>query len=126
LMLTHEGIVKLVSTLLMRNGRVSNYDVDLFSIGFQEQILGFKDFISQHYALSMRNDTPYWQEVSGKTSYSTTLNSQTYLSGIQHAGASSTDLGMRLHRIRKFDQSMGGIIYIAAGMGYNPVESNFL
>lgn len=126
LMLTHEGIVKLCSALMMRNGTVSNYDVDLFNFGFQEQIIGFKDFISQHYALSMRNDTPYWQEVSGKITYSRAMNTNVNLAGIGPSGGSSSDLGFRLHRTRKFDNSMGGIIYIAAGMGYNPVEANYV
>jgi tryptophan halogenase len=126
LMLTHEGIIKLVSALIMRKGRVSNYDVDLFNFGFQEQIIGFKDFISQHYALSMRNDTPYWQEVSGKVTYSHGMNGSENLSGVNHGAQSRSDLAIRLHRGRIFDQNMGGIIYIAAGMGYNPVESNYL
>lgn len=126
LMLTHEGIVKLCSALLMRKGIVSNYDVDLFNFGFQEQIMGFKDFISQHYALSMRNDTPYWQAVSGDITYSRAMNSNVNLAGLGPNGGSSSDLGFRLHRTRKFDNGMGGIIYIAAGMGYNPVEPNFI
>lgn len=126
LMLTHECIVKLVSALIMRNGIVSNYDVDLFNYGFNEQIWGFKDFISQHYALSMRNDTPYWQEVSGSITYSQSMKTSTNLAGAGADNPSSSDLGFRLHRTRKFDQNMGGIIYIAAGMGYNPVESNFM
>lgn len=126
LMLTHEGIVKLVSALIMRKGRITQYDMDLFNFGFQEQILGFKDFISQHYALSMRNDTPYWQEVSGKVSYSQSMSSVTNLAGLNHNVQSSSDLGIRLHRSRNFDANMGGIVYIAAGMGYNPVESNYL
>lgn len=126
LMLTHEGIVKLCSTLLMRNGKVSNYDVDLFNFGFQEQILGFKHFISQHYALSMRNDTSYWQEVSGNISYSRNTNSVTSLSGLGHDAMSQSDLGFRMHRSRRFDTGMGGITYIAAGMGYNPMERNFM
>jgi tryptophan halogenase len=61
LMLTHEAIIKLVALLKMRNGHVTKYDVDLFNGAFQDQIMGFKDFISNHYALSYRNDTPYWQ-----------------------------------------------------------------
>ena len=126
LMLTHEGIVKLCSTLMMRDGNVSNYDVDLFNYGFQEQIMGFKDFISQHYALSMRNDTPYWQEVSSSITYSRAMNSSVNLAGIGPAANSGSDLGFRLHRTRTFDNNMGGIIYIAAGMGYNPVEPNFM
>lgn len=124
LMLSHEGITKLCSTLLMRNGIVSNYDVDLFNYGFQEQIMGFKDFISQHYALSCRNDTPYWKEVSGAVRYSRNMTNVSNLSNLAHDVASSSDLAFRLHRSRKFDQNMGGIIYIAAGMGYNPVDTN--
>lgn len=126
LMLTHEGIVKLCSTLKMRKGKVSKYDVDLFNYGFQEQIMGFKDFISQHYALSMRDDTPYWKEVSSKIEYSRTMNNSSVLSGLNHGERSTSDFGFRMHRSRKFDQNMGGIIYIAAGMGYNPVEPNFI
>jgi tryptophan halogenase len=126
LMLTHEGIVKLCSTLLMRNGVVSNYDVDLFNYGFQEQIMGFKDFISQHYALSCRNDTPYWKEVTGTVNFSRAMDNTTNLSGLNHDVRSQSDLGMRMHRTRKFDTMMGGIIYIAAGQGYNPVEANYL
>ena len=121
-----EGIVKMCSALIMRKGTVSNYDVDLFNFAFQEQIMGFKDFISQHYALSMRNDTAYWQEVSSGITYSGATNTNTNLSGIGPFVGSGGDLGFRLHRARKFDNNMGGIIYIAAGMGYNPVESNFV
>jgi hypothetical protein len=97
LMLTHEGIVKLCSTLLMRNGVVSNYDVDLFNYGFQEQIMGFKDFISQHYALSCRNDTPYWKEVTGTVNFSRAMDNTTNLSGLNHDVRSQSDLGMRMH-----------------------------
>jgi tryptophan halogenase len=126
LMLTHEGIVKLCNTLLMRNGVVSNYDVDLFNYGFQEQILGFKDFISQHYALSCRNDTPYWKEVTGDLTYSRAMGGTINLSGLAHDVRSASDLGMRMHRTRTFDNNMGGILYIAAGQGYNPVERNYI
>lgn len=122
LMLTHEGIVKLVAALQMRDGHISNYDVGLFNSGFQDQILGFKDFISQHYALSRRNDTPYWQEVSGKVQYSQTTTNVANLAGMSHGKRSAEDLAYRMHRSRVFDREMGGIIYIAAGMGYNPID----
>jgi hypothetical protein len=110
----------------MRNGVVSNYDVDLFNYGFQEQILGFKDFISQHYALSCRNDTPYWKEVTGDLTYSRAMGGTINLSGLAHDVRSASDLGMRMHRTRTFDNNMGGILYIAAGQGYNPVEPNYI
>lgn len=121
LMLTHECIVKLVSVLGMREGNVTQYEIDLFNFAFQEQILGFKDFISQHYALSRRNDTPYWKHVTGNVTYDPSLLE--FNSVIQQG---NQDLAFRLHRTRKFHPEMSGIIYIAAGMGYNPVDLPYL
>ena len=45
LMLTHEAIIKMVSAIKMRGGRVTKFDVDCFNYAFKEQILGFKEFI---------------------------------------------------------------------------------
>lgn len=118
LMLTHEAIIKMVSTLKMRNGYVTKYDIDCFNFAFREQITGFKEFISQHYALSMRNDTPYWRHVSEHTTYSKAM--EEFKDSIVNPSA---DLAYRLHRSRQFDTSMSGIVYIAAGMGYNPINS---
>lgn len=118
LMLTHEGIIKMINTLKMRNGRVTQFDVDAFNFAFQDQIMGFKDFISQHYALSMRNDTPYWQHVSENTTYSPTM------SDYNIAPTSYADLAFRHHRTRMYGNEMSGIVYIAAGMGYNPIDIN--
>lgn len=118
LMLTHEAIIKLVATLTMRDGHVTQYDVDLFNHAFSEQIWGFKEFISQHYALSMRHDTPYWQKVTGGIEYSKEMNTFTpklYNSYIEQA--------LRQHRSRIYNLDMSGIVYIAAGMGYNPVDA---
>jgi tryptophan halogenase len=118
LMLTHEGITKLVAALAMRNGVVTQFDVDLFNHAFQEQILGFKNFISQHYALSMRNDTPYWKEVSGGITYSPEMRDM-----LPSMYNSYIELAERSHRTRSYSASMSGIIYIAAGMGYNPMDA---
>lgn len=126
LMLTHECITKLCSTLMMRNGYVNKYDIDLFNKAFQTQIIGFKDFISQHYALTMRNDTPYWKHITENIQFSSALSSVATLSGQNHADIASSDLGFRLHTSRKFDHGMSGIIYIAAGMGYTPVTPNYV
>lgn len=118
LMLTHEGIIKMVSLLKMRNGRVTKYDVDCFNYAFREQIIGFKEFISQHYALSMRNDTPYWKYVTEEITYSKGLEEFKL-----EVVSPSVELSYRLHRSRIFDSAMSGIVYIAAGMGYNPVDT---
>ena len=118
LMLTHEAIIKLVATLTMRNGVVTQFDVDLFNHAFQEQIIGFKHFISQHYALSSRDDTLYWKHVTGEISYSSAMRD--FMPEIYN---SYPDLAYKQHRSRVYNADMSGIIYIAAGMGYNPMDA---
>jgi tryptophan halogenase len=118
LMLTHEAIVKLIATLTVRNGVVTQFDVDLFNHSFQEQIIGFKNFISQHYALSMRDDTPYWKHVTGRINYSPAMNNLA-----PELYNSYPEIGYRQHRSRTYSTDMSGIIYIAAGMGYNPMDA---
>jgi tryptophan halogenase len=119
LMLTHEAIMKLTAALKMRDCRVTKYDVDCFNFAFFQQIKDFKDFISQHYALSMRCDTPYWQQVSEHTVYDKKM-----IDNQLEPGGGYQDVAYRLHRSRTFDHAMSGIVYIAAGMGYNPMNAH--
>ena len=117
LMLTHEGIMKMVHTLKMRGGHVTQYDIDMFNFSFYEQITGFRNFIAQHYALSMRDDTPYWKHVTQTTYQQKMVDYEiTY-------GDNFEDLSRRIHRFNAFGNDMSGIVYIAAGMNYNPLYS---
>jgi Tryptophan halogenase len=116
LMLTHEAIIKMVNVLKMRAGKVTKFDVDLFNHAFREQIMGFKDFISQHYALTMRDDTPYWRAVTEHSFSQPTIDFEPVLYNTY------PDLAHRLHRSRSFHAEMSGIVYVAAGMGYNPID----
>ena len=118
LMLTHECITKVIALLQMRQGSVTKYDIDLFNFAFTEQIEGFREFISQHYAMSMRDDTPYWKHITTNVVYDDNMNKfETAVHTSNH------DIASRLYRSRAFDNNgMSGIIYIAAGMGYNPVN----
>lgn len=119
LMLTHECIIKFVNLLKTRNGRVTRFDVDCFNYAFREQIFGFKEFISQHYAFSMRNDTPYWNHVTEETLYSTNLTEFT----IDPLG-SYNEIAYRKHRSRKISNDVAGMSYIFAGMGHNVVDAS--
>ena len=116
LMLSHEAIIKMVKTLSMRNGIVTKYDTDMFNFALAQQVTGFKDFISQHYALTYRDDTPYWKAVT-ETTYSVSMNNLE--STLFDSGHKMSDA---LHKNSVFHEHMSGIIYIAAGMGYNPVN----
>lgn len=119
LMLTHEGIIKLIHALGMRNGVVTQFDIDSYNFAFYDQIINFKDFISLHYALSMRDDTPYWKAVSSLT-YSTKMNN--YEPSI-HINPYVT-MAYNNFREKSYVSEGSGILYIAAGMGYNCVNKS--
>lgn len=117
LMLTHEGIIKLIHTLGARNGTVTQFDIDCYNFAFYEQIVNFKDFISLHYALSMRDDTPYWKKVTSMT-YSVGMNER-----IANAvGNMYASVASNIHREKSFASEGGGILYITAGMGHNCIN----
>lgn len=121
LMLTHEGIMKLIDTLHRRNGYVNQFDIDTFNFAFYDEITGFKDFIATHYALSRRNDTPYWKHVTEGFSYSPSMNNS-----IPEIKNLYMDLATRTLTSRRADFDMGGSSYIFAGQGYNVVNNRFL
>jgi tryptophan halogenase len=121
LMLTHEGIMKLIDTLHQHEGFVTKFDIDTYNFTFYDQIIGFKDFISIHYALSQRNDTPYWQYATQQLVYSPAMND--WVPILRNA---YMDLSNRILGNHTFDFNMGGVMYIAAGQNYNPVNKRYL
>ena len=121
LMLTHEGIMKMIDTIEMRDGVINQFDIDAFNFAFYDQIVGFKDFISLHYALSKRDDTPYWKHVTQNIRFS-----QTMVDWEPRVRDACKDLAHRNLTGCQYDEGMGGLIYIAAGHGYNPLNRRFL
>jgi len=117
LMLTHEGIIKLVHAIQLRNGVVTQFDIDSYNFAFFDQITQFKDFISMHYALSTRADTPYWQHVSENITYSQKMNN--YEPSIYNPYVT---MAYNTFQAKSYATEGSGIIYIAAGMGYNCVN----
>lgn len=61
LLTTHENIIRLVDTLNRRDGYVTRTEKEAYNLAAQNEVTGFRDFVSQHYALSTRTDTPYWR-----------------------------------------------------------------
>ena len=57
LLTTHENIIKLVETLNRREGYVTRSEREGFNFAVQHDVLRFRDFVSQHYALSKRTET---------------------------------------------------------------------
>jgi flavin-dependent dehydrogenase len=123
LVLTHDAIHLILDILEQRNGYVNQYDIDTYNYAMYDTIKGFKDFISLHYALSTRNDTPYWKHVTEGFSYSQDMINYNELIQNEYQ-----DLASALHissNFNKIDRG-GGLIYLAAGMGYSPVTSRKL
>lgn len=118
LVLTHEAIHLIIDTLGQRDRYINQYDVDSFNFGMYDLTKGFKDFVSIHYALSTRNDTPYWKHVTENMSYSPKMNN--WETSIQNE---YQDLAEGLHTYNSFERLSGrGLLYVAAGFGYSPVS----
>lgn len=118
LMLTHEAILKVVSMIKTRGGTVTKYDIDSFNHSFNQQIRGFKQFISLHYALSMRSDTPYWKYVTQEITYCPEMLGST------ESPNQYSNIALKTIAEKEFNPNMGGIPYISAGMGHNPTDSD--
>lgn len=119
LMLTHETILYLVRTLMQRNCVVSQYNIDGFNFAVRDAMEGFRHFISLHYALSPRDDTPYWKAVSEREFDKTVAH---YGSAKVMKANTSVDLAYRFNESMLLDENMGGLPYIVAGMGMNPIN----
>ena len=110
----HEFIVNLIRTL--NRGSVSQWDRDVFTSTCKSTFRTFAEFVALHYALSHRQDTPYWKDISSK-SFSKTLSSAEltpWIYGFKHAMASKMEAC-------RFN-SVGGLHYIAPGMNWFPAE----
>lgn len=119
LMLTHESVKMLVSTLSGRDGRVNRLDRDSYNFAVRETMESFRSFISQHYAMSTRDDTPYWKHVTEDIEYDKVLGN--YCGAENPRPNAYVDHAFRLHFSRTFDTEMGGYPYIVAGSGLNPI-----
>lgn len=114
LMLAHENVLFLLRTLLRRDGEINKVDIDSFNFAVNDTMDGFKQFISTHYALSSRNDTPYWKEITKNINYD-------FSSRDIQEGNVFTGLAYSLNMSNSIGNNVGGISYIVAGMEFDLV-----
>jgi tryptophan halogenase len=119
LMLTHESALFLLRTLLKKNGLINKIDIDNYNFNVQEVMESFKTFIGQHYGYSSRRDTPYWKHVTENITYEKQLAD--FVPASNPRQSSWVDIGFRTLSSLNYDPDMGGIPYIMAGHGYNPI-----
>jgi len=61
----HEFLLRLARTL--SRGKVSQNDIDMYNLVTKSMFDTFATFVSMHYSLSVRQDTKYWKDISGKS-----------------------------------------------------------
>ena len=109
---THEMIIQLITVLLNSNMNVSGFDRDGYNNSCSVIISGYKNFVSAHYKLSKRVDTPYWRyQTEDNDCFNQKENVDSYYEQIlvNH---------FLLHR---WASETHGMNYIMSGMGYKPI-----
>jgi hypothetical protein len=111
----HEFLIKLVKTL--ERETINQWDRDAYNRATKIQYLQFKNFVSQHYALSNRTDTEYWRDVTNREySKKTAYLDPTIITSYE-------DLADVQFDIKRHD-GVAGIHCIATGLNYFPISKN--
>ena len=109
----HEFLFKLCKTLHRDN--VTQWDVDVYNHSTKGIFENFAQFIAIHYALSQRDDTEYWRDVTKRT-FSKAITDMT-----PSLFSTMYDLAQR-KMFREFYDDGSGTPYIATGMHYFPMD----
>lgn len=117
LLTTHENIIKLIELLNRRNGYICRSEIDGFNFSVDYELTQFVDFVSMHYAFSMREDTHYWNWATQKNEYNPDMMS----SFINKFSSYQNFLGTSLVN-NNWTTGFNGVLYIAAGMGMNSIS----
>jgi tryptophan halogenase len=111
----HEFLDKLVKTL--GRGTVTQWDRDAYNSMTRVQYLGFKEFVAQHYALTNRDDTQYWRDITEKTF-------QTKIPSLEPSMVIGFSELADVHVNSKMYNTSGGLHCISTGLNYLPVTAN--
>jgi hypothetical protein len=105
----HEFLFKLVKSL--QRPAVTQWDIDVYNASCLHIFRNFAEFVALHYALSIRNDTAYWQANADRT----------YSPGLPSLEPQSFQGFYSLQHIKMFTNQApinAGITRIAVGMNY--------
>ena len=110
----HEFLHHLVRTLERES--VSQWDKDVYTNACKNIFYAFTDFVAMHYALSHRQDTPYWKTNFNKQWSDKVVNllHESYHGFVRHTVNRNFDY--------HFVGLEGGIHPIAAGMNWAPTH----
>ena len=98
---------------------ITQWDRDVYNYACKNTFHNFAEFVSMHYALGERDDTPYWKDVTNRN-YDEGIYD---LSPTQHHGFRD-HISSKIYDFRFSEGS--GIDCISAGYGYFPLSENTL
>lgn len=111
----HEFLFKLIKTL--QRPAVTQWDRDVYNSACFGMWRNFAQFVAQHYALSIRDDTEYWKANAART-YSPEMPT------------CKPDTAVGFYALKEDKMfngrtpSMGGITWISVGMNYFMIDKN--
>ena len=113
---THENILRLVECFERRDGHITQIDIDGYNHAVSYELEAMKEFVEMHYYISPRNDTEYWRHYSNKSPL-------TYDEMFDKVVRSPRLYQEFIHcwNIANAPRDLGGLVYIAAGLGYHPL-----
>ena len=113
LFFVHEFLIDLIRNL--HRNKFSQWDRDNFNHRCKRTFRSWAEFVALHYALSHRDDTPYWRNYLNKNWSESLLNLKPeYIPGFQAAA---------LNKSEDFSFPVtGGLHCIAAGMHWAPTD----
>jgi tryptophan halogenase len=108
----HEFLFKLIDSL-GRDCNISEFDRDMYNSSTKTMFQGFAKFVALHYALSHREDTPYWKEINKKHFKDVPDDMLT-----PYITKSTSFYDMAVRYLENWGHPVGnaGITYIATGM----------
>ena len=120
LMTTHENLLVLTDMLHCRDSHVTHHERLIFNHTCERMLEAMKNFVTLHYTMSLREDTPYWKDATNTVEFEQHWGGQT-----SEATLSALNDYRQLidyHHKKGFDPDLigEGAIYIAAGQGIRP------
>tara|TARA_B000000557_G_scaffold3928_1_gene3106 strand:+ start:2515 stop:4044 length:1530 start_codon:yes stop_codon:yes gene_type:complete len=116
---THENILRLVEVFERREGHITQIDIDGYNHAVSYELEAMKEFVEMHYFLSPRKDTEYWKHYSNRSPL-------TYEEMFDKVVRSPRLYQEFIHcwNISNAPNDLGGLTYIAAGLGYHPLAKS--
>jgi len=121
LMTTYEWLLSLIYTL--RKDFVNQWDRDAFNYALRNIFYGHANFVGMHYALSSRDDTPYWQDVTERVRIDPTINNSLNYETEMGENLELLYYATSAYKYHQFREGTAGFQCVAAGMNYSPIDA---